>query len=133
TERKRTLELKQAKEQAEEASRLKGQLLQNISHEFFTPMHQILGLTEMLLAGEVSAEQQADLAQVQTSANDLLGILTDILDFSQLESGMVQLKAVPLRPRQLVSDAVAKWRARAEAKGLTLHDEVAAGVPEVLL
>jgi PAS domain S-box-containing protein len=133
TERQRTLELKEAKEQAEEASRLKGQLLQNISHEFFTPMHQILGLTEMLLDSQPSTEQQADLEQVQRSANDLLGILTDILDFSSLESGKVGLQTVPLRPRPLVGEVVALWQARAQAKGLRLEGRVADDVPEVLV
>jgi protein-histidine pros-kinase len=132
TDRKWSLELKKAKELAEEASRLKGQLLQNISHEFFTPMNHILGLTDIMLAEGPGPGQQEDLQQLRGSATDLLGTLKAILDFSQLEGDKLCLKPVPFRPRELVAEAVALWQPRAEAKGLALTGEVADDAPEVL-
>ncbi len=133
TDRKWSLELARAKEQAEEASRLRGQLLQNISHEFFTPMNHILGLTEMMLSDGPAAEQQQDLEQVRASANDLLGVLTSILDFSQLEAGKALLRSAAFQPRELLEGAVTLWQARAESKGLTLSGEAAGEVPDWLL
>jgi signal transduction histidine kinase len=133
TDRKRTVELSRAREEAEEASRLKSQLLANISHEFYTPMNHILGLTEMTLEGEVSEEQRENLEMLRSAAGDLLAVLQNILDFSKLESGRLRLAEAPLRVRELVADVLALLAPRARQKGLRLEGGVSDGVPEVLL
>src|SRR5262249_4095019 len=103
-----------------------------ISHEFYTPMNQILGLTDLLLAGEVSEEGRQDLTAVGDSARELLAILENLLDFSQLELGRVRLETGPVRPRELVRDGQARWGLGAEQKGLRLTAEVCPRVPEVI-
>lgn len=132
SDRKRTLELNQAREQAEEASRLKSQLLANISHEFYTPMHHILQLTDLTLDTEVTEEQRENLQLLRESAGELFGILTNILDFSNLEADKLRLEDAPFGISQLLHDVIALLRPRAEQKGLALTADVDADVPELL-
>lgn len=132
TDRKRTVELNRAREAAELASQHKTQFLTNMSHEFFTPMGHILGLTEVLLLGEVDQEKRGDLEAMRASARDLLDILHNILDFSRLDSDQFRLEVGPIDVRALVGDVIALLEPRAEHTGLRLESEVAPEVPGVL-
>jgi len=132
SDRKRTLELTRAREAAEEASRLKSQFLSNMSHEFFTPMHQLIGLMQVMMMEDAGAEMRETLQMMWASANDLHEVLKNILDFSKLEGGELRLEVGPVRPREAVGDVAAMLGPRAEAKGLRLAVEVAAEVPEVM-
>jgi two-component system sensor histidine kinase/response regulator len=133
SDRKRTQELTKAREQAEEASRLKSQLLANISHEFYTPMNQILGLTEMTLETEVSEEQRENLQLLRASAGELMGVLQNVLDFSGLESGKVALVERPVGVSGLLHDVFALLGPPARQKGLRLDAAVSLEVPEVIV
>ncbi len=86
-----------------EASRAKSEFLANISHELRTPMNGIIGMTLLALDTEPTAEQRECLQTVKESAESLLTIITDILDFSQIESKAVTLDAVDFSPRQLLA------------------------------
>jgi PAS domain S-box-containing protein len=130
TDRKRTVELNQAKEAAEESSRLKSQFLANISHEIRTPMHHILGLTDLALLTELSDEQRDYLETAKTSANGLMDILNDVLDFSSLEAGKVQIERSPFRLRETIGDALKLLAVRAREQGLELNQLVSKAVPE---
>ncbi len=133
SDRKRTQELSRAREQAEEASRLKGQLLANMSHEFYTPMHQILGLSELTLETEVTEEQRENLQLLRESAGELLCVLENLLTFSEEEKGALRLREAPFGVSALLHDVLGLLARRAQQKGLRLDAEVAADVPEAVV
>ena len=123
------VDLDQARMAAETASHHKSRFLANMSHEIRTPMNAIMGMTELALEKAADPDQRERLEIVQKSAHSLLALLNDILDFTKVEAGKLDLVVVDFDVEQTVRDVLRTLDVRAREKGLRLALDVAPGVP----
>ena len=122
-------ELARARDVALEATRIKSEFLANMSHEIRTPMNGVLGLADLLLAGDLPDSSRELAEGIQRSGVALLTIINDILDFSKLEAGRMTLEEVPFDVHALCRDVVGLIAPRAEQQGLVMRAEVPADLP----
>jgi len=129
----REAELRDAKDRAEDASRMKSDFLANMSHEIRTPMNAIVGMTHLALRS-AQDERQADyLQKIQQSSHHLLGIINDILDFSKIEADKLALEHIEFPVASVLDNLANLLSEKVAAKGLELIFDVAADVPDLVV
>ena len=131
--RQSAIRTKLAQKKAEAANRAKGQFLANISHEIRTPLNGVIGITELALRSQLSDQVRQHLEMIRSSADSLLTLVNDILDYSRVEAGRVELERSDFRVRKVVDSIVDMVRVRVQEKGLNLHIDVSDSVPKVLV
>jgi signal transduction histidine kinase/ligand-binding sensor domain-containing protein len=119
-----------AEQKAAAASQAKTQFLTNMSHEIRTPINGIMGMTDLALATEISEEQREYLEIVKASADSLLLVVNDIMDFSQMESDKLTLEEMPFRVSGIIADLEKTLAPRARQKNLLLNLRVTPGMPD---
>jgi len=133
-ERQKTQEaLYQAKEDAETANRAKTAFLSNMSHELRTPLNGVVGMAELIGLTEVSPEQKRYLHILQRSADDLLILISDILDITKIEAEEFELNQVEFSVRKCVGEVVLMQQTPITQKGLCISTSVAEAIPDNLL
>ena len=127
------LELLVAKERAEQASIAKSQFLSVMSHEIRTPMNAVIGLSHFLIEENPRPDQLENLRTLQFSAESLMGLINDILDYNKIDSGKLELESVPFDLRNLINRIVHSHSFQANERALKISAEIDGGIPNQLI
>ena len=129
----KNIELLLDKRKSEEKHKQKSALISNLSHEIRTPMNGIIGFANLLLEGQLGPLEHDYAQTIKTSAQDLLSIINDILDYSKIDACKLQLDIIPLDIRACIDDVFALSAPSAHKKGLDLIPSTAIDVPKTVL
>ncbi|MBN2887677.1 MAG: response regulator, partial [Chromatiaceae bacterium] len=122
-------ELTQAKMAADAANRAKSEFLANMSHEIRTPLNAIIGISELLAHTSLDDIQHDYVRTIETSGNALLALISDILDYSKIEAGMLELETIVFDLHDCIQEALSLITLKAREKGLRLHHAIDPRLP----
>ncbi|TAE50641.1 MAG: response regulator [Bacteroidetes bacterium] len=125
--------LVEAREKAEDAARSRSHFLSVMSHEIRTPMNAVIGLTHLLLQENPREDQTDSLSTLKFSAENLLVIINDILDYSKIEAGKIEFEQIEINPAGITDQIARSQRQKAEEKGITLVLDNDPSLPETVL
>ena len=125
--------LQEARQRAEEASNQKSLFLANMSHEIRTPMNALIGFSELALETSLTEQQHDYLTKIHTSSHGLLTILNDILDYSKIEAGKLELEEKSFSLAEIIDEVDSLFSDQAELKGLKLNFYIDESITPYLL
>jgi signal transduction histidine kinase len=125
--------LRQAKQKAEQATRMKSEFLANMSHEIRTPMNAIIGMAHLALRADLNPKQHDYVDKIHRAGLSLLGIINDILDFSKIEAGKLDLETIPFSLDDVLRNVAHLTQQKAADKGLAYRLDIASDVPRDLI
>lgn len=120
------------KREAEQANQAKGDFLASMSHEIRTPINAVLGMDEMILRGGTPEEIKEYAKNIKQAGNVLLSLINDVLDFSKIESGKMDIVPADYKPSSMINDLVSMFTPHVEEKGLELKTNIQENIPSVL-
>jgi signal transduction histidine kinase/ligand-binding sensor domain-containing protein/ActR/RegA family two-component response regulator len=130
---KQNREIERLLDEAKQGSRLKGEFLANMSHEIRTPMNGIIGMINLALATPLGGDQRDYVETAKNSAQALLTILNDVLDYSKVEAGHLAIEAEPFSLRELALEACKVFQPRAADRGIGLEFDASEAVPATVV
>ncbi|OCX29169.1 MULTISPECIES: CHASE domain-containing protein [Bradyrhizobium] len=126
----RTAEMRSARDEAQQANRVKSNFLATMSHEIRTPMNAIIAMADHLLEGELLPAQETSLQIITKSSEHLLHVINDILDLSKLEARKIEFEKRTISIEKTISSVVNMLSTNARDKGITIHSQIAENVPD---
>ena len=126
-------ELARARQDVQVTNRAKRDLLANISHELRTPLHEIMGMTDLLLGTKLTAEQQKYIETAKASSNALLSLISDVIEFSELQAGQFELERTAFNLAEPIGRTIEIVGPRAAEKGIKGSTTIAPEVPRELV
>lgn len=133
TAQKHTQELVRAKEVAEQSARVKEQFLANMSHEIRTPLNVVIGMTHLLEQTTIDKNQQEYVAALKLSSETLLKLINNVLDFSKIESGKLELEQAPFNLQDTIRELLQTYKVNAREKKIGLYTQIDADLPELIV
>ncbi|MFT7546014.1 MAG: signal transduction histidine kinase/ActR/RegA family two-component response regulator [Gammaproteobacteria bacterium] len=131
--RKQKLIIEEQKEKVEQSEKYKQQFLANMSHEIRTPMHAISGMTKILERNPHPQDQDVYLKAIQTSSDNLVVILNDVLDLSKIEAGKLEIENISMNLESILENVFQIFKFKAEEKGVILSYRISEEVPELVM
>ena len=125
--------IEEQKKKVEQSEKYKEQFLANMSHEIRTPMHAISGMIKILKRNNHPMTQDVFLNAMQTSSENLVVILNDVLDLSKIEAGKLEIESIPMNPKLVLENVIQILKYKAEEKGLKLSYTVEDNVPTLIM